>query len=441
MTRTSDLAAAKACLTGLCGAEAPVLAAVSGGLDSMCLLHLLATWGRERNLNVAAAHFNHQLRGAESDRDERFVRDWCGAHEIPFVSGRGDVRALAARKRLSLEEAAREARYAFLNQQKTALGCRCVLTAHHADDNAETMLLNLLRGTGLRGLTGIPPEREDLLRPFLQVTRQELADYAGAHDVPYVEDSTNQMDDAARNVLLPSGSAGSAAAEPAGRGEYEPRGGAAAARMKKRWMLRRNGCWKKRRFPLVRRRSCPLDALVGQAEAVTGRAVQQLLSRVCGHRKDLTAAHVRDVLELKQGQLSLPYGVTVYRERDDLRFRRDPALPEERSLLPGETADFGDWRITLTTEPEQAGLAFSFPQGAALSVTVWHPRDRLNGRTVKRLCVDRGLSPEERDRLPVLRVNGQAAAAPGLGLDENFAPDRHETAAWVIFYKDRGENV
>ena len=151
MTRTSDLAAAKACLTGLCGAEAPVLAAVSGGLDSMCLLHLLATWGRERNLNVAAAHFNHQLRGAESDRDERFVRDWCGAHEIPFVSGRGDVRALAARKRMSLEEAAREARYAFLNEQKTALGCRCVLTAHHADDNAETMLLNLLRGTGLRG--------------------------------------------------------------------------------------------------------------------------------------------------------------------------------------------------------------------------------------------------------------------------------------------------
>lgn len=76
-----------------------------------------------------------------------------------------------------------------------------MLTAHHADDNAETMLLNLLRGTGLRGLTGIPPEREDLLRPFLQVTRQELTDYAGAHDVPYVEDSTNQMDDAARNVL------------------------------------------------------------------------------------------------------------------------------------------------------------------------------------------------------------------------------------------------
>ena len=440
MTRTSDLAAAKACLTGLCGAEAPVLAAVSGGLDSMCLLHLLATWGRERNLNVAAAHFNHQLRGAESDRDERFVRDWCGVRGVPFVSGRGNVRELAGREGMSLEEAAREARYAFLTKEKERLGCKYVLTAHHADDNAETMLLNLLRGTGLRGLTGIPAARDFLLRPFLQVTRAELAAYAAARDVPYVEDSTNALDDAARNVLrhqvLPVlRQLNPRAVENMSRAaellrQDEEALDAAAERL-----------LEKAEISPGQEAILPLDALVGQAEAVTGRAVRQLLSRVCGHRKDLTAAHVRDVLELKQGQLSLPYGVTVYRDRDDLRFRRDPALPEERSLLPGETADFGDWRITLTTEPEQAGLAFSFPQEAALSVTVWHPRDRLNGRTVKRLCVDRGVSPADREMRPVLRVNGRAAAVPELGLDENFAPDRHETAAWVIFYKDRGENV
>lgn len=117
------------------------------------------------------------------------------------------------------------------------------------------MLLNLLRGTGLRGLTGIPPEREDLLRPFLQVTRQELADYAGAHDVPYVEDSTNQMDDAARNVLRHQ-------VLPVLR-QLNPR---AVENMSRAAELlrqdeealdaRRNGCWKRRRFPLVRRRSC-----------------------------------------------------------------------------------------------------------------------------------------------------------------------------------------
>ena len=200
MTRTNDLPAARACLEKI--GEGPVLAAVSGGLDSMCLLHLLTVWGRERNIPVTAAHFNHQLRGAESDRDEQFVRDWCGVRGVPFVSGRGNVRELAGREGMSLEEAAREARYAFLTKEKERLGCKYVLTAHHADDNAETMLLNLLRGTGLRGLTGIPAARDFLLRPFLQVTRAELAAYAAARDVPYVEDSTNALDDAARNVLI-----------------------------------------------------------------------------------------------------------------------------------------------------------------------------------------------------------------------------------------------
>ena len=169
MTRTNDLPAARACLEKI--GEGPVLAAVSGGLDSMCLLHLLTVWGRERNIPVNAAHFNHQLRGAESDRDEQFVRDWCGVRGVPFVAGRGNVRELAGREGMSLEEAAREARYAFLTKEKERLGCKYVLTAHHADDNAETMLLNLLRGTGLRGLTGIPAARDFLLRPFLQVTR------------------------------------------------------------------------------------------------------------------------------------------------------------------------------------------------------------------------------------------------------------------------------
>ena len=124
MTRRNDLYAAKAFLTANVGGvpPVPVLAAVSGGLDSMCLLHLLTFWGCAHGLAPAAAHFNHRLRGAEADRDEAFVRDWCGAHDVPFVSGTGDVRALAGREGLSLEEAAREARYAFLTGEKERLG-------------------------------------------------------------------------------------------------------------------------------------------------------------------------------------------------------------------------------------------------------------------------------------------------------------------------------
>ena len=118
-----------------------MLCAVSGGLDSMCLLDLLDRWCRERAGAVIAAHFNHQLRGAESDRDEAFVRDWCREREIPFAVGSADVRALAAEEKLSLEEAARNARYAYLRREAERLGGARIYTAHHADDNAETCLL------------------------------------------------------------------------------------------------------------------------------------------------------------------------------------------------------------------------------------------------------------------------------------------------------------
>ena len=112
MTTNTDLSAAKRFLQERCGGDAvSVLCAVSGGMDSMCLLHLLHTWGRERNFRVTAAHFNHQLRGAESDRDEAFVRDWCAQRQIPFVCGGGDVREHARETGKTLEEAARDLAY------------------------------------------------------------------------------------------------------------------------------------------------------------------------------------------------------------------------------------------------------------------------------------------------------------------------------------------
>ena len=181
--------------------ERGALCAVSGGLDSMCLLTMAVQWGQAQGRRVAAAHFNHQLRGGDADRDERFVRDWCAAHAIPFFAGRGDVRAKAEREGLSVEEAARTLRYAFLEEVRQREGFDCILTAHHADDSAETMLLNLLRGTGLRGLTGIPPVRGRIRRPLLGMTRAELARYAEAHHVPHVEDATNEKDDMTRNLL------------------------------------------------------------------------------------------------------------------------------------------------------------------------------------------------------------------------------------------------
>ena len=201
MTRRTELLE-RAPRTVLPKEDQRVLCAVSGGLDSMCLLFMLDSWCKDRGGQVIAAHFNHQLRGAEADRDEAFVREACARRRVPLTAGRGDVRSFAEREGLSLEEAARTLRYAFLHRAAETEGCERIYTAHHADDNAETVLLNLVRGTGLRGLTGMDWRRGPLFRPLLEVSREELAEYATRWDIPHVEDETNANPDAAsRNFL------------------------------------------------------------------------------------------------------------------------------------------------------------------------------------------------------------------------------------------------
>lgn len=178
-----------------------VLVALSGGADSVCLLHCLADNAEKLKIEVCAAHYNHCLRGDESERDARFAEELCGKMGIPFVCGRGDVAAAAEKTHRSIEEAAREMRYAFLQEAAEKLGCRKIATAHNADDNAETMLLNLVRGSGARGLSGIPPVRGNIIRPLLMNTREEIEGFLAENGIFHVEDSSNESDDYTRNVL------------------------------------------------------------------------------------------------------------------------------------------------------------------------------------------------------------------------------------------------
>ena len=151
MTMRNELISARTFLRKYFPHGGKVLCAVSGGLDSMCLLDFLC---RQKGFSVTAAHFDHHLRPT-SRRDADFVRDWCERQGIPFLLGEGDVAALARARGLSREEAARKARYAFLEKAARDGNFIAVCTAHHARDNAETMLLNLIRGTGSAGLRGM----------------------------------------------------------------------------------------------------------------------------------------------------------------------------------------------------------------------------------------------------------------------------------------------
>ena len=174
-----------------------VTVALSGGADSVALLHSLLSVRDELQINVKAAHLNHLIRGDEAFRDEAFVIDLCERLKVELTVERIDIPKIAEKTKQSLELCARKERYAFFGRIKTDK----VATAHTASDNAETQLLNLTRGSGIKGLCGIPPKRDIYIRPLILCTRQDVENYCENNSLSFVTDSTNLSDDYTRNKI------------------------------------------------------------------------------------------------------------------------------------------------------------------------------------------------------------------------------------------------
>lgn len=193
------------CDYDMLGGASGVCAALSGGADSVSLLLALRTLSEERGLKLSACHLDHGLRGEESDRDRRFCAELCARLGIPLTAEKVNAAALAE-KHESLEEAARRVRYGFFLKTLSALGDGTVLaTAHTANDNAETVLINLTRGTGLAGLCGIPPVRMlggfRVVRPLIYCARADVEEFLAARGQEYVTDRTNLSEEYTRNRL------------------------------------------------------------------------------------------------------------------------------------------------------------------------------------------------------------------------------------------------
>lgn len=182
---------------GLSPQAGPVLAGLSGGADSVVMLHILHTMGFE----VEALHCNFHLRGDEADRDERFARQFCQGLGIACHVQHFATRQYAAQHHLSIEMAARDLRYQWFEQMRLRTAAQAICVGHHLDDQAETLLLNLLRGTGLRGLAGIKPRQGYVARPLLQMSKQQVLHYATQHHLHYVTDSSNLHADVLRNRI------------------------------------------------------------------------------------------------------------------------------------------------------------------------------------------------------------------------------------------------
>lgn len=179
-----------------------VAVALSGGSDSMALLHFLSSNAKIYNFSVCAINVEHGIRGEESIADSSFVKDYCDKNNVPILTFSVDCKNYAKENKLTVEQAGRVLRYRCFEQAITQNFCDVIATAHHLSDNAESVLFNLFRGTGLKGLIGISDNLSDkIIRPLLDVSKDEINEYVKKHDIPFVKDSTNDDDKYTRNFI------------------------------------------------------------------------------------------------------------------------------------------------------------------------------------------------------------------------------------------------
>lgn len=398
-----------------------VWAALSGGADSVAMLHLLLALRDDLGITVRAAHYNHHLRGAESDRDEAFCRGLCAELGVELFCGGGDVAAEAARTGKSIELAARELRYAFL----LSLGGKAA-TAHTADDNAETVLLNLTRGTALRGLGGIPPQRDSVVRPVLCLTRFEIEAYLAEQGLSHITDSTNLEDFCFRNRVRHHVIPALAAENPALPGKL----------LSMTEALRADETYLQAQADALlasARRDGGFEAaaLAAAPAPIRSRALRRLLEKAGVH--SLSAAHLAAADGLlssdsPSASVSLP-GLVLRRQYGLLALQTEEWPPFEPFFLPmpGRHPLSGG-RILSCAGP----IPYANQHGLCLVLTdapMVRPRksgDRLHlpggTKALKALMIDRKIPAVHRRGIPVLELRGEVIAACGVGADPAYCP-------------------
>ena len=384
-----------------------VICAVSGGADSVALLFAMYLLRQQLGIQVEAAHFNHHLRGDESDRDEAFVRSFCQDYDIQLHVG-GEM-VVAGKK--GLEAAARDARYAFLKSLPGKIA-----TAHTADDNAETVLMHLIRGTGLQGLGGIRPVQGRLIRPMLRITRQEVLAFLEQWNLPHVEDSSNESDAFLRNRI---------------RHHVMPLLYQENPRLAENLSRMAMGLGEDAAYlaSLAEGETLPdVDQLQSLPPSLRSRMLAQFL------RRSGVAEPEQTNIDLVQGLLQskkpsawacLPGGVVIRREYNRLTAQMpQPLLQEIRLTCPGKVNLPG---LQIRCEPAQAlvNTATSFtvcPKGAL------YLRSRRTGDTIrlpggskslKKLMIDRKIPAADRDSIPVLCDDGGILGVWSIGANQD----------------------
>lgn len=379
-----------------------VICAVSGGADSVALLFGMYLLREKLGITLSAAHFNHHLRGEESDRDESFVREFCHRYDIPLAVGETQVQS----GKKGLEAAAREARYAFF---ATLPGK--IATAHTADDNAETVLMHLVRGTGLQGLGGISPVNGNVIRPMLTVTRAEVVAFLEEYALTFVKDSSNETDAFLRNRL---------------RHHVMPLLQAENPRLAENlsdmaMQLRADA------QALDFSDALPTVAQLRQMPAaLRSRALSHFLKE--NGVTEPERSHVRSMealvfSEKPSARIHLPGGVVIGRVYDKLAVLENQTIPSEVTLAPGDVLQLPQWGVAVSCmeAKEIINTKNIFTVNVAGAVTL---RGRQAGDTIrlnvgtctlKKLFIDRKIPARQRPHIPVLADEQGVLGVWGIG--------------------------
>ena len=435
---------------GLIRAGELVVAGVSGGADSICLLSVLLELKTKLGIRVAAVHVHHGIRGEEADRDEAFVREFCERRGVPFLACRRDVPKIVGEKKIALEEAGREARYQCFEEAIKEFSGDRLAVAHNRDDNAETVLFHLFRGSGLKGLSCVSqvPGPGRLVRPLLDISRKEIEAYLLGRGISYCQDSTNTSEVYDRNRIrlniLPE----------ACRINEEAISNivraAGIVKETEQWMGRQAEEWLKGeavcRAGKIR---LPGKTLAAQEPVFAGLILRKALEQFTGSLKDIAKCHTDHILELAEKEtgrrISLPGGIRVQNEYGTLVFSRgaspENALwpEEERILYPAK-----EWK-----EEELFGRRFRFrgfrrEPGQKIPenrYTKWFACDKIKGnlslrgrrqgdwfqafagggrQTVKSYMINEKIPADERGRIPLLAEDSHVLWIVGGRISEAY---------------------
>lgn len=403
-----------------------LICAISGGADSVAMTFAFYLLKEQLGITLEAAHFNHHLRGEESDRDQKFVEDFCAGYGIPLHLGGGEI--VPGKK--GLEAAARDARYAFLRSLPGKIA-----TAHTADDNAETVLLRMIRGTGLKGLGAIAPVSGNVIRPMLTITRAEVEEFLSEWSLPHVEDSSNEEDTFLRNRIrhriMPL------------LYEENPRIGGKLSRMA---------------LGLRLDESCLASiALVDSPDVETLKTMPPALRRRWlawflqeNGVREPEEPHILAVEGLLASQnpsarVNLPGNVTISRVYDRLARMETEDTPDCVPLAYPGTAKFGGFRVTCLPAEEirnDTNVFTVMPQGP-MGIRSRREGDslRLPGGTkkLKKALIDRKIPAAQRDGIPVLCDEAGLLGVYAIGVNRDRAAQALPAVTIIIERINEGE--